>query len=178
MIQWLPLRGFEDRYEVSNLGEVRSLPHLSIDGRHFKGRLLALIKNANDDYLRVNLNKNGKTSAYLVHRLVAETFIQNPFGKPEVNHKDGNKRNNAAENLEWVTPHENQRHALATGLRGLNCPAHSRQVAVYNLDGSLRRIYPSVAEAHRSTGISLSALYRRCEGQVNQPLLGYVWRYV
>lgn len=63
-------------------------------------------------YEKVNLSKNNKTYTEWVHRLVAITFIENKEGKPEVNHKDGNRKNNTVENLEWVTRSENQKHSF------------------------------------------------------------------
>lgn len=67
-------------------------------------------------YLTVDLYDGGKRKTERVHRLVAEAFIPNPDNKPEVNHKDGNKHNNNASNLEWVTSKENCRHAWDLGL--------------------------------------------------------------
>lgn len=62
-------------------------------------------------YLRVDLyDENGKRRHYKIHRLVAQAFIENPDGKPQVNHKDGNKHNNSVTNLEWVTDAENKDH--------------------------------------------------------------------
>jgi len=68
-------------------------------------------------YARVELWENGVGKKHLVHRLVAAAFIPNPQGKPQVNHIDGNKSNNRASNLEWVTQSENQIHAYANGLQ-------------------------------------------------------------
>lgn len=68
-------------------------------------------------YLKIILYKNGKQKNYLVHRLVALTFIPNPDNKSEVNHIDGNKKNNKIENLEWVTSSENQIHSFTNNLQ-------------------------------------------------------------
>jgi hypothetical protein len=70
-----------------------------------------------DGYLRVELHHKGAAKKHSVHRLVASAFVPNPEGKPQVNHKDGNKTNNTHSNLEWVTQSENQLHAYKIGLQ-------------------------------------------------------------
>lgn len=106
--EWRTIKGYEDRYEVSNLGRVRSLTHLSWNGyTHWKkeGCILKLrIQNAG--YYVVDLNLNGKCKTKLVHRLVAETFISD-IGTNVVNHIDENRLNNHVENLEIVSQNTN-----------------------------------------------------------------------
>lgn len=120
-MQWLPVKGYEELYEVSNTGEVRSVDRiLSVTNqkeRLFKGRVLLQTMNKQVQYKQVSLWKENKGTSYYVHRLVAEAFIPNPEGKPEVNHIDGNRQNNNISNLEWVTSGENSLHASKTGLR-------------------------------------------------------------
>lgn len=110
---WFPVLGFED-YLISNLGNVKSKARLiiSIDGKTYRRKeKLLKPKKHKDGYLFVQLTKNKKRSNLYIHRLVAQAFISNPENKPMVNHKDGNKRNNCIENLEWVTAKENAVHA-------------------------------------------------------------------
>lgn len=120
-MQWLPVKGYEELYEVSDTGEVRSVDRvLSVTNqkeRLFKGRVLLQTMNKQVQYKQVSLWKENKGTSYYVHRLVAEAFIPNPEGKPEVNHIDGNRQNNHISNLEWVTSGENSLHASKTGLR-------------------------------------------------------------
>lgn len=92
-------------YLVSNTGKVR---RCGSDEDHST-------KNTKG-YLTIDLYSNGKRSTKRVHRLVAEEFVPNPDNKPEVNHIDGNKHNNNASNLEWVSKQENCRHAWDNGL--------------------------------------------------------------
>ena len=99
---WKPIPGAEG-YEVSNLGNVRNA-----------NKTTHLALSILNGYYKVCLGKYG---TYLVHRLVAQTFIPNPKDKPQVNHINGNKRDNRAENLEWVTASENTQHAVKTGLK-------------------------------------------------------------
>ena len=97
---FLSVPGYEGLYEVSNLGNVKSLR---------SGKLLKQSNNR-DGYKMVSLTKDGKSRGFSVHRLVALTFIPNPLGLPEVNHKDESHDNNCLENLEWISKKDNRNY--------------------------------------------------------------------
>lgn len=109
---WRDVVGYDGKYQVSNFGRVKSFRYKTVPPR-----ILKAISNGTG-YLRVCLCRNGKSKSAYVHRLVAEAFIPNPDGKPQINHINGIKTDNRAENLEWCTRSENTQHALRTGLRG------------------------------------------------------------
>lgn len=102
---WRDIKGYEGKYQVSNLGRVKSLHYNRSDKEK------VLLPRTKTRYQYVVLSKNNKVAHKYIHRLVAEYFVPNPDNKPYVNHKDGNKHNNNAENLEWMTPLENNLHA-------------------------------------------------------------------
>lgn len=112
---WLPIFGLHDcGYEVSNLGRVRSWRYCT-----WKEEVPRILKPVLNDkgYYRVSINLHGERKRqYLVHRLVARTFMCATEEREQVNHIDGNPTNNELSNLEWCTNTENQRHARATGL--------------------------------------------------------------
>lgn len=113
---WLDIKGYENLYQVSNFGQVRSLDHYASNGIKdilYKGQILKPFLDGKHNYLNVCLSKNNVRKKYQIHRLVAEAFLTNK--KREVNHKDGNKQNNCVDNLEWVTSKENKEHAWKNG---------------------------------------------------------------
>ncbi len=99
---WKPMKEFPNLYKVSNLGKVAS----------YRKQLSTSIINSG--YARVTLKIKGKAIARLLHRIIAEAFIENPENKREVNHIDGNRLNNMLSNLEWVTSSENKQHSRTT----------------------------------------------------------------
>lgn len=117
---WKPINGYEGMYEVSDSGEVRSCDrYIKTDIRHvtsrlIKGRILTQNTKSNG-YRTVDLCKNGKVKTTTVHRIVANAFLPNPNGLRFVNHKDSNRCNNSADNLEWVTSSENRLHGIEHG---------------------------------------------------------------
>jgi hypothetical protein len=122
---WKPITGFEGCHIISNLGRIMRLARIvkRKSGRSgwktypVREKLLRLNSPNIHGYVKVTLSKNGEVFQMLsVHRLVAMHFVPNPYEKPEVNHKNGIKTDNRAENLEWVTRVENIQHACRTGL--------------------------------------------------------------
>lgn len=151
---WKDVKGYEGYYQVSNLGRVRSLDRTTTYSKHyiegqvtashsFKGKILSQGKTSG--YLSVVLSKNGKNKDFLVHRLVARAFVpnDNPSLKTQVDHLDGDRENNYASNLTWVTPRENQLRSIKNGTHVV-CNVY-RKVQVIDVDTG--KIYESMRAA-------------------------------
>lgn len=106
---WKDVEGYEEFFMISNLGNLYSK-------RSFRCLKLSTLPSGYVQHTTRIGGRGGKSVAFRIHRLVAKAFISNPEGKPEVNHKNGNKSDNSVSNLEWVTPSENIRHAFDRGL--------------------------------------------------------------
>jgi len=129
---WLPIEEFPN-YEVSNLGRIKSIDryvnHWKGGLKFNKGKIRTLYNKDNKSYSYVNLVKDGKTKTFLVHRLVAKTFITNPENKENVNHINGIKTDNRVENLEWCTQKENIKHSLDNKLQILDFKGEKNNMA-------------------------------------------------
>ncbi len=117
---WKDIPDYIGIYQVSNLGQVKSLDRTITKGNNFtqkcKGKILSKWINGRG-YANTVLWKDGTQKTFRIHRLVCIMFLENPLDKEQVNHKDGNKLNNCVDNLEWCTNLENIRHAYKTGLK-------------------------------------------------------------
>lgn len=152
MEEWRDICGYEGFYQVSNKGRVRSLDRIC-NGVHIRGIAKNPSKNQ-DGYLFVNLQRNGKKRMLLVHRLVAQAFVDNKQHKPEINHIDGDKTNNNAENLEWVTSYENIDHALKNGL------IQSKAVIMDN-----RTQFASIRQCAKFVGVDKNEIKKALRGE-------------
>ena len=164
---WRPVVGFEGLYDVSNLGRVRSLNY----NKTGRCKLLKLTKNGSG-YLNVHLSKDGKAKIFLVHRLVAKTFIPNPNNLPFVNHKDENPLNNCVENLEWCTLEYNFAYGTAIKRRA---EKRSKAVLQFTRDGEFVREWSSATECGRN-GFCQKHVSACCNGY-RHTHNGFVWKF-
>lgn len=150
---WKDIYGYENVYQISNLGNIKSLERIIYDKNNkISGRLKERILKPNKvfgGYLQIALYKNNKRSIKKVHRLVAEHFLNNKENKREVNHKDRNVQNNIYTNLEWVTPKENMKHLEDN----YKFTFGRKKVAMYDINGILIKTFKSIKEASRYCGV-------------------------
>ena len=199
MEEYRDIVGYDGLYEVSNEGNVKSLARDVEWNGTIRHQPECILKPADDGrgYLFVNLYKDGKVKKHIVHRLVAQAFLDNPDGLPQVNHKDEVKTNNFVfvnkdgsvdyekSNLEWCS-HEyncnygtrNTRVAEAqTNRTDLSIP-----VDMLNKQGELIRTFPSSAEAMRwlrdngFPSASNTHIIQCCKGN-RSTAYGFKWRY-
>lgn len=163
---WKPILN-STNYEISNFGNVRN----SITKKILKGRM------SKNGYLQVSIKfiDEDKFKNQYIHRLVAQHWVDNLMNKKEVNHKDGNKLNNNAENLEWVTAQENSLHRAYT----LGYIPKGKKIAQCDKEGNVLKIFDSIVEAANAFGKSRvnidNALHNK-KGQ--KTAYGFIWKYV
>ena len=173
---WDYVPRFKNMVQVSTLGRIKSFY------RYSAGKIIQCIDIDCFGYARVRI----KGKRYKIHRLVAETFIPNPEDKREVNHKDGNKLNNRADNLEGATRSENQKHAYKIGLQKSsekqkqavskwNKENRIKSVHQYKLNGELIKRYKSCHDCSIELNTTNATVSRHCYN--GRPLKCYIVKY-
>ena len=180
---WKDVVGYEGLYQVSNFGNVKSL-----NWKNTGTQKELWLKPHNRGYYQVELAKDGKKKCFMVHRLVAVAFVSNPNGFPQVNHKDENKRNNCAENLEWCSqsyntiyslkrhPERNAKnggHRKGCRFKGANSDKHIIQLTQ---DGELVKEWICSRDIFLETGMSDWSISECCRGN-RKTAYGYKWQY-
>ena len=170
---WKSIAGYEELYEVSDLGRIKSL-------KNGKERILKP-KKTHCGYLLVNLYKDGHVKTVRIHRTVATAFIPNPNNLETVNHKDEVKTNNTVGNLEWMSQKDNNNYGTRNkriSAAKINHLSLSKKVQMFDkYTGELLATFPSTREAERVTGISQSHISSCCNGK-RKSAGGYIWRYI
>lgn len=178
MEEWRDIKGYEQLYQVSNLGRIKSLERIDCRGRLVKERIMKPTV-LNTGYLQICLSKDCEQNRYTIHRLVAEAFIPNPDRLTEVNHKDEDKSNNCVENLEFCDHSYNMNYGTGIQRRSkslINHPSYSKTVYQYTLDGEFVAEYPSVSEAARQLDCDMGCICHCCNGR-QKTAYGYKWSY-
>ena len=189
-IEWRDVAGFEGRYEVSNMGHVRTVPHY-VDNHTGRILLKPRVLRPNvlqKGYLQVTISdSDSRRHARQVHRLVAEAFVERKDGCNQVNHKNGDKQDNRADNLEWTTNSGNQLHAWATGLQQPHyCGGgadRKRRIAMYDMQGRFEQEFPSIRAAARAIGAkwpsAISAVLSQRPNKLrSKSCKGHTFRYI
>ena len=174
MEKWKDIKGYEGLYQISDLGNVKSI------------RTNKILKYgySHNGYRIVNL----KGKMFRVHRLVAEAFIDNKEHLPYVNHKDENKENNNVNNLEWCTSSYNinygdrnnkvaKKVSIWRKEKGSSySPRQKKKVEQYTLNNEFVKEYDSINQAGRETNSSIGAIHKCCIGK-SKTCNGYIWRF-
>ena len=174
--EWRDITGFEGKYQVSNYGRVRNIKFIG-HPRSKKQERIMTPKEDRYGYLVVHLS-DGKADVHpTIHKLVANAFIENPLGLPQVNHKDENKRNNYVSNLEWCTNIYNTQYG--TGQKR----AHdTKKKKIYQIDKDSKQLikeHTSATDASielfgdKNKKNAITACARGCRGTA----YGFIWRY-
>lgn len=180
----VPVPGYETFYSIDECGNV-----YSIRSKRFLKPTIG-----NNGYCTVEFNVKGKVKRLLVHRLVAQAFLPNPFNYPQVNHKDENKENNHVSNLEWCTAKYNMTYGNAPSVRKesrawftksekikqiarINGKKVSKPVVKMDIQGNILDVYESAKQAALLNNINHSHICECCLGKRYKTVGGYKWIY-
>lgn len=182
---WKDIPEYEGLYQVSNLGNVKSLDHIKRNGKYdnkkclSKGKILKPAIQKDSGYIFVSLSKDGKTKGYRVHRLVALCFIDNPNNLRCVNHKDENKANNKIDNLEWCSYLYNNNYGTKKDRLKLSQQKRAgKAVLQYDLEGNFIKKWNCMMNIERYYKIKglVSGISACCKKKIKQSH-GFRWEY-
>ena len=170
---WKDINGYNGRYQISNMGRLKSFAQDGINGKIKSGN------KTHKGYLSTLLyDDDGNKHWYPIHRLVASVFIPNPDNLPQVNHKDEDKTNNAVSNLEWCSNDYNVNYGTRNKRVSESnrcCPTTSAKIFSIDKNG-VKQVYDSIGEAERQTGLPHPNIVRALKGR--RPTCGgYKWYY-
>lgn len=172
--EWKDVVGYEGFYMVSNIGRVKSLSFRN-NQTTIKRELVLKQHLSWCGRILIDLSKDGVRKRMTLHRLVAQAFIPNPEGLPQINHKDGNPKNCCVDNLEWCTASYNMKHAYRTGLNEKTRLMNERKKKpVMRSDG---KYYDCAYAAAEDNGVTVFAIRDALKGRTHTSA-GYSWRYV
>lgn len=165
---WKDIKGYEGLYQVSNLGNVKSLNYK----RWHKEKIMNMQINKGG-YYTISLHKDKKEKRFLVHRLVAEAFIPNIYNLPQINHKDENSLNNNYKNLEWCNQGYNNNYGNHNEkmIKSL-----SKRIKQYDKNNNFIKEWMSMIIASKELNINSGNICCCCKGR-KKTAGGYIWRY-
>lgn len=177
---WKDIENYEGLYQVSNLGRIKSLPHIVKTHRasFISKEKLCKLATEHNGYLMKYLSKYGKKKYFSVHRLVAKAFIPNPTGLPFVNHKNENKSDNRVENLEWCDAKYNTNFGTGIERRAKKqTNKHgAKPVIQIDMNDNEIQVFQSFSEIGRVLGLNIRNICRCCMGY-QKTAYGYKWKY-
>jgi hypothetical protein len=171
---WKPVVGWEDFYEVSDMGRVRSLDRVAVNSRNRHGRILSP-KPRKSGYVYVHFRNPNESQHIPVHRLVAKAFIPNPLNLPQVNHKTPGKAarsDNRASKLEWVTSARNVQHGFEHGRIGPKGSKNGQSILNTKQIIEIRQQY-----AEGTSQPTLAAVFNVSNRTISKIVLGQRWKH-
>ena len=185
---WKDIEGYEGIYQVSNLGRIRSLdryyerphPRNGVPTRYFKRGQIVVTHPGRNGYIGAVLKVGGVQKNFMVHRLVAKAFVPGYFEGADVNHKDCNRQNNQADNLEWMTRRDNLKYDNGQNESAMEQIHKSQRSPVIQLtmEGEFIREWPSIHAAHLALNIDSKSITGCCRGYYgNKSAGGFRWKY-
>ena len=185
---WKDIEGYEGRYQVSNLGRVRSLdryitkphPRNGVPTKYFKRGTLMAKHIMRNGYIGLTIKVGGKPKNYMVHRLVAKAFVPGYFENADVNHKDCNRQNNRADNLEWMTRRDNLKYSngdTASAIEQIH-RSQRKPIIQMTMEGEFIREWPSIHSAHLALGLDSKSISGAChQNYGNKTCGGFRWKF-